>query len=131
MFDKIENYLTQYDWVYKSEEDGRLLTGFSDSNGNGYPVLISLKDELLSLTTSFQLDLEKKNQDFDWAILVLRFNYAWPMVKIGLDDDFRLVLSLDLLANSLDFNGFSFGLDVFVETAQMLALEVENVIKSE
>jgi len=130
MLEKIENFIKQYGWAYKIEEDGKLLTGFTDSDGNGYPLLISLKDELVSLTTSFQLESEKTQDNSEWAILLLRFNYAWPMVKMGLDDDFTLVLSLDLLSSELSFEGFSFCLDVFVETAQMLTRELAEMIKA-
>lgn len=129
MLEKIETFLKQYGWDFKLEADGKFLTGFTNDNNNWYPLLISQKDELLTLTTSFQLDLEKAQSDFQWAILSLRFNFAWPMVKIGLDDDFGLVLSLDLLSSSLDSEGFSFCMDVFVETAQMLTTEFEDIIK--
>ena len=61
---------------------------------------------------------------------VIVLNYAWPMVKMGLDDDFKLVLSLDLLSKFLDYEGFSFSLDVFIETAQMLVREFEELIKA-
>jgi len=131
MLDKLETFLKQYGWEYKLDADGKFLTGFTDENGNGYPLIISSKDELVTLTTSIELDLEKTQGESQWAVLLLRFNYAWPMVKMGLDDDFRLVLSLDLLSKSLDYGGFSFSLDVFIETAQMLTKEFEEIIKAD
>jgi hypothetical protein len=94
-----------------------------------YPVTLSVKEDVISFTVTFRADTAAITQNASIQTLLLRFNFAWPMVKIGLDEEFSVVLALDLPRKAITYDAFALGLDIFSDTAQMLADELSEVIK--
>lgn len=127
MMDKRQEYVESYGWEYVIIDEKNILTGFSDKSKMSYPVLISSREEIVTITCTFQIKSDILIEFVDKLILLLRFNFYWPLVKVGLDDDGFVVLALDLPISGLTYDSFEFALDVFTETAQMLVAELPEL----
>lgn len=129
MIDRLQEYLHQYKWTFEEVNENTLLTGFVDTDEFTYPITISVKNDIITMLITFQSDGEKLSSTNELLLLMLRLNFAWPIVKLGLDEDFEIILALDLYNSNVDYNTFAFGLDILTETAQTLVYELGDVIR--
>jgi hypothetical protein len=130
VIDTLQEYLERYEWIFEKIDKDTLLTGFVNAEGFTYPLTISLKEDIVTLMITVQSYGEKLSTANEILLLMLHFNFAWPMVKVGLDESFTIVLAIDLYQIGINYNTFAFALDILTETAQMLTGELREVIKA-
>jgi hypothetical protein len=113
MMDRIIGYLQRYGWQYEEAED-ILVTSFATDDGQTYPFLILKKDEIYSFQAQFKRKTGASPTDCAPYLLALRMNYAWPFLKIGLNDSMdEFVISLDLFLEACTYSVFSNSLETF------------------
>lgn len=127
MIETLQEYLKRYNWDFVNIEENIILTGFSDENDLSYPITLSVRDDIITIMCAFQANASILAQNIENLLLLLRFNFSWPLAKIGLDDEGAIMLAVDLPIYGLSFEAFTIGMDILSETAQMLTAELSQI----
>ena len=127
MIGTLQEYLKRYNWDFVNIEANIILTGFSDENDFSYPITVSVREDIITMVCAFQANASTLAENIEKLLLLLRFNFSWPLAKIGLDDEGAIMLAVDLPSYGLSYEAFAIGLDILSETVQMLTAELPEL----
>ena len=124
----IKDYLEKFGWEFTEVEENLLVTSFLDEKEQVYPLLITIQDQVVSFTYEYQLKPGAMTNRQQLLILALRYNYVWPFVKIGLNDEQdALVLSLDFFEGVVLYSQFEELLGIFVESVLLCSDSFQEI----
>ena len=116
----LEDFLGRYGWDYIKKSDNCLVTGWQGEH-RSYPLRIEVSDTWVSFKVQPFLNLT-----IDWdswpeiAMYLLEMNDGTSMAKVSLDDEGRIVMSLEVFSQDLSFERFSDVLGVLGHYAEIL-----------
>ena len=102
----LESYFYDYGWNFKSSGIRQWITGWRGED-RYFPLNISLTDTLISFSIQPFLKLQ-----VDWeswpeiSKLLLELNNECKMIKISIDPEYNMCLSMELPSSSLTFGCF-------------------------
>lgn len=103
---ELKSYLDEYGWSYQQGDGRSLQTGFQGQD-RSFPLQIQLTETWVSFTIEPYLDL-----DIDWeswpeiSRCLLELNSCSSMVRLGIQEKGLIELSLDLLVQNFNYEGF-------------------------
>lgn len=104
---RVETYLRDYGWAFRRTTDSQWQTGFQGRERH-FPLRITACDSWVSLYAHPFLKLR-----IDWeawpeiARFALELNHACPLVKLVINDQGHIGMTLEILASQFDFEQFS------------------------
>src|SRR5438309_2341804 len=94
--EKLESYMRQYGWRFYADAPGHWLTGWQGEE-RLYPMNIRLSDSWLLLQVKPFVELPDASiASGELAAYLLQLNHDAHMVKLAMDDDQTIVLSMQL-----------------------------------
>jgi len=116
----VEGYFSRYGWVIHPDGDNRWITGWRGDD-HSFPMVIEYNETCLSLMVVPLLDVSIDWQDWpEFLQLMGELNGEAKLVKLGLDNEQRLVLSLQVLNLHLSY-------EVFADAVSIIGYYAETI----
>lgn len=125
----LQEYLARYGWEYQTDDEaGALVTGFLDSQGRNFAIVISVSDSFVLFSLPYAalpIDPEPQNRVLTQ---LLELNFAWPIVKLGLDHEREIAVVTEFPVEGLTYDHFAMGVDLLTEAVEQLQERVPNLV---
>lgn len=115
------DYFTRYGWEFNETEDPDVFVcGFVDSKERSYGLVLTLMEEFITFTVPFRDLPDDPDTRRRLLTRAMRINYDLPVVKLSIDEEATLLVSIELPANSLTYEDFELALDLMTEVVEGL-----------
>ncbi len=116
----LESYIEAYGWTFHKLGQACWLSGWQGDK-RSYPLTISLTESWVLMEVRPYVALPEENGVCgDLSRYLLQLNHMSHMVKLAIDDNQGIVLSLQLFANHLPYEEFADALGVLGYYAELL-----------
>jgi len=122
----LESYLNTYGWEYQLGRAQAFLTGWQGEK-RSYPLTIRLTDTwiMLQVAPLMKLSVEWEASP-ELSRYLLELNHDCQMVKVSIDSDAQIVLSLQLFNIDCSYEQFSDAIGVIGHYAEFLYDEISG-----
>jgi hypothetical protein len=118
--DHVSRYIQDYGWSFTSQDESTWITGWQ-SEKRAYPLIIELCDTWVRFVVRpiIKLDIEWVQWP-DVMRFILELNQSCRLVRLSIEDDGSLSLSLDCLSRDFTYEHFSDALGIIGYYAEHL-----------
>jgi hypothetical protein len=107
MISTLQTFLTQYGWSYVEPVSDRIVTGFQ-TDQRAYPLSIDWTDSWVKLQVEPLIYLDVCWEDWpEFLREISELNASCPLIKVGLNSEGQIFLSMELLRAHMSYGLFS------------------------
>jgi hypothetical protein len=119
-------FFEQYGWEYEGHEGQLLVTGFRGKSGI-FRIFVQVADDWVFFAVAPFIPRPSPECRNRLLRFLMRLNYEMSLAKISVDDEGDIVLSVEIWARDLRFEGFAEALDVLSFYADEYHLLLTNL----
>jgi hypothetical protein len=118
---QLEKYFQKYGWEYELIENPLgLISGFVDSQEKQHSLFVSVSEFYINFTLPYITLPSDEHISAQILCKLMTLSFDWALIKLSLDNDKNLYLSVEHLQKGFDYTHFELSLDLLTEAIELL-----------